>query len=128
VDQGDENTAARRADGVPQSDCPAVNVYLAGIPLEFLVYRHRLRSKRLVGFDQVEIIDCPAGTLEGVPGGADRTGTHDCRVNTGIAVCLDGNQWLQSQRFGFFGAADDDGSGPIVDGGRVTGGNPPVAG
>ena len=48
------------ADG----DGAAIDVDLVGVPAELLADRERLGGERLVGFNQVEVLDRPAGFLQ----------------------------------------------------------------
>ena len=56
--------APRGADRVADGDGAAVDVDLVGVPAELLADRERLRGEGLVGFDQVEVGDRPAGFLQ----------------------------------------------------------------
>src|SRR5579871_2991965 len=59
--QRGEHARARGADRMSQSDRTAVDVELLGIEAELLADRDGLRGERLVGLDQVEVLDRPAG-------------------------------------------------------------------
>ncbi len=43
---------------------PPLTFTLSGVPAQALVDRAGLRGERLVGLDQVEVLDRPAGLLE----------------------------------------------------------------
>src|SRR5882762_3856405 len=62
-EQRHQHAAARGADRMAERDRPAVDVDLRGVPAEVLVDRTGLRGERLVGLDQIEIADAPAGLL-----------------------------------------------------------------
>src|ERR1700676_757863 len=53
VEQRHQHAGAGRADRMADGDRAAIDVDLAGIPAEVLVYRAGLRRKRLVGFDEI---------------------------------------------------------------------------
>src|SRR5215212_6600488 len=49
------------ADGMPDRDRATIDVDLGSIPAEVLVDGAGLRRERLIGLDQIEIADVPAG-------------------------------------------------------------------
>src|SRR5690606_30603691 len=59
-----ENTSARGTDRVADCNGPAIDVDLVCIPAEALVHRNRLGGEGFIGFDKVEIVVRPAGSLE----------------------------------------------------------------
>src|ERR1044072_9426155 len=73
VEKGGEDAGARGADRVADRDRAAVDVDLVGVPAELLADRERLGGERLIGFDEVEIGDRPAGFLERALRGGGRT-------------------------------------------------------
>src|SRR5947208_3566330 len=79
-----EHARARGADGVADGDGAAVDVDLVGIPAEPLVDGAGLRREGLVGLDQVEVLDGPAGLLQRLLGGGDRPRAHDRGVDAGV--------------------------------------------
>src|ERR1700760_3375847 len=64
VEKRHQHARAGGANGMADRDRAAIDVDLAGIPAEVLVDRAGLRRKSLVGLDQVEVADAPAGLLE----------------------------------------------------------------
>src|SRR5216683_8092816 len=64
VEQRDEHAGARGADRMAERDRPAIDVELLGVEAEFLTDRAGLRGKGLIGLDQIEVINRPAGLLE----------------------------------------------------------------
>src|SRR5262249_28116615 len=70
--------------GVADAIGAAVDVDLRGVPAEVLVDRAGLRGESLVGLDQVEIADVPAGLLERRARGRNRPGAHDGGVDAGV--------------------------------------------
>src|SRR5208337_368319 len=77
--------------------------------------------ERLVGFDQVQFANAPAGTLQRLAAGGDRPGAHDRRVDTGGGETGDARQWLQTTRGGFVGAHHHQRGGAVVDATRIAG-------
>src|SRR4029077_17384166 len=64
VEQRHQHAGARGADRMADGDGAAIDVDLAGVPAEGLVDGAGLRRECLVGFDEVEIADIPAGFLQ----------------------------------------------------------------
>src|SRR3984957_5993457 len=64
VEQRHQHAGARGADRMTDGDGAAVDVDLAGIPAKVLVDGAGLRRECLVGFDEVEVADIPAGLLQ----------------------------------------------------------------
>src|SRR5436189_132722 len=73
---------ARSADRMAERYRAAVDVELVRIEAELLADRDGLRSERLVGLDQIEILDRPSGLLERRLRGRHRADTHDRRIDT----------------------------------------------
>ena len=63
VQQTDEHATAGGADGMADGDGAAVHVDLGRIPAKFPVDRNRLGGERLIGLDEIEILDVPAGLV-----------------------------------------------------------------
>src|SRR6266851_9048364 len=61
VQQRDQHAGTGSADGVADRDRAAVDVDLGSIPAEILVDGAGLRREGLIGLDQIEIADVPAG-------------------------------------------------------------------
>src|SRR6478672_11044257 len=74
-EQRGQHARAGRTDWMADRDGAAIDVDLAGVPAEVLVDRAGLRRERLVGLDQIEVLDLPAGLLERRTRGRDRAGT-----------------------------------------------------
>src|ERR1700688_659824 len=64
VQERDQHARARGADRVANGDGAAIDVHLAGVPAEILVDRASLCGECLIGFDEIEIADAPAGLLQ----------------------------------------------------------------
>ena len=73
-------------------NCAAVDVDLARVPVQFLAHGQRLRGERFVGFDQVQLLQRPAGFAQAALSGADRADAHDGRVNARVGVGGDFSQ------------------------------------
>src|SRR5262249_21625873 len=84
VQQRHQHAGAGRADGMADRNRAAIDVDLAGVPAEVLVDRAGLRSEGLVGLDEVEVADIPAGLLQRRAGGRDRTRTHDLGIDASL--------------------------------------------
>ena len=81
-------TSTRAPDapiGWPSAIAPPLTLTLSGVPAEILVDRAGLRGEGLVGLDQVEVVDRPAGLLQRHARGRDRPGAHDRRIDPGGA-------------------------------------------
>src|SRR3954452_16069674 len=61
MQQGDQDTGARRADRMAESDGAAIDVHLRRVPAHVLVDGAGLGGESLVRLDQVEIVHRPAG-------------------------------------------------------------------
>ena len=72
VQQRVEHARAGGADRMADGDGAAVDVDLVGVPAEALVDGAGLGGEGLVGLDQVEILDRPAGFLQRLLGRRDR--------------------------------------------------------
>src|SRR5215217_5806603 len=66
VQERDEHARAGRADRVADRDGAAVHVHDRRVPAHVLVDRKRLRGERLVGLDELEILNLPASLFEGL--------------------------------------------------------------
>ncbi|MCY1213583.1 hypothetical protein D9M72_253720 [compost metagenome] len=85
-----------------------------------------MRGEGFVGFDQVEVIETPAGLVQTTTGSADRADAHDRRIDTGVGVAGDARQYRQAQGLGLLGAHQYHGGGAVVDGGGVASGDAAV--
>ena len=96
MEQGGGDTAACCTDRVTQSDCTAVDVDLIHVEAELTVNRSSLRSKRLVGLDQVEVSNGQTSALQSLTGGLDRADAHDSRIAADRAEGADLSQRLEA--------------------------------
>src|SRR5918996_31339 len=76
VKQRNQHARAGSADRMADGDGAAIDIDLADIPAEILVHGERLRGEGLIGLDQVEIANIPAGLLERLAGGGNRARAH----------------------------------------------------
>ena len=68
---------------MPDGDRAAIDVHDRRIPAHVLVDGERLSGEGLVGLDEIEIVDLPAGLFERLAGSRDRAGSHDGRIDAG---------------------------------------------
>src|SRR5215475_6134458 len=84
VQQRHQHAGAGGADRVTDRDRAAIDVDLGGIPAEVLVDGAGLRREGLVGLDQIEVADVPAGLLQRGAGSRDRARAHDLGIDAGL--------------------------------------------
>src|SRR5262249_32170274 len=92
VEQRHQHPSAGSADRMADRDRAAVDVDLRGVPAEVLVDRAGLRGERLVGLDQIEIADVPAGLLERGARCRDWAAAHDRGIDAGMRPRHDARQ------------------------------------
>src|ERR1700690_1266992 len=61
VQERHQNARTGRPDRMAERDRPAIDVDLGGVPAEILVDRASLGREGLVGLDEIEVLDLPAG-------------------------------------------------------------------
>ena len=123
MQQGDDDTSAGAAHGVTDGDGAAVHVDLGHIKLQLAGNCDGLGGKRLVGLDQVQILDGQAGLGHSLAGGGDGAGAHDLGIHAALAPGNDLKQRLQAILLHSFLGSQDDGGGAVVDAGSVGGGD-----
>ena len=109
--------------GWPIAIAPPLTLTLRGIPAEVLVDRAGLRGEGLVGLDQVEVADVPAGLLQRGAGSRDRSGAHDLRIDAGLAPRHDAAEHLLAFLGGLLGGHQHHGGGAVIDARRAAGGD-----
>src|SRR3546814_4495919 len=72
-----------------------IRIDFVGVETKFLSHRASLRRKRLVAFDDVNVIQIKSRTLEGNRNSLDRPYTHDARFNPGMAPSYDAAHGLE---------------------------------
>ena len=110
-----EHARARGADGVADGDGAAVDIDLVGIPAQPLVDGAGLRREGLVGLDQVEVLDGPAGLLQRLLGSGDRPRAHDRGVDAGVCPGDDAGERRDAPLPGLLQRHEDDGRRAVVD-------------
>src|SRR5262249_2493544 len=124
VQQGHEHARARCANRMADRYRAAVNIDLGRVPAEVLVDRTGLRREGFVRFDQIEIVDLPAGFLERRPRGGDRPGAHDRGIDAGVRPRDDAGEHFPGLLRGLARLHEHHDGGPGIDAGRLVGGNP----
>src|SRR5215213_2028086 len=79
-----EHARAGCADRMPERNGAAVDVDLGGIPAEVLVDRAGLGGEGLIGLDQIEVANIPAGLLQRGARCRNWPGAHDLRIDAGM--------------------------------------------
>src|SRR6185369_1693028 len=80
VDEHRHQPGAAGAKRVSEGNRPAIDVDRLGIEPELVDTNDRLRRKRLVELDEIEVRCVEAGPGERLADGWDRADPHDCRV------------------------------------------------
>ena len=106
-----------------EGDGAAVDVDLVGVPAEVLVHREGLGREGLVGLDQVEVVDRPAGLLQSRTAGRDRAGAHDRRIDAAGRPGDDPGQRRDPAAGRGLRRHQDHGGGAVVDPAGVAGGH-----
>ena len=109
-----------------EGDGAAIDVDLGGVPAQLLADRQGLGGEGLVGLDQVEVGQLPAGLVQAAAGGGDRADAHDRRVDAGVGIGGDPRQYRQAEGLGLVGAHQQHGGGAVVEAGGVAGGDAAV--
>ena len=93
--------------GWPIAIAPPLTLTLAVSQPRSLLTAQRLGGEGLVGLDQVEVADLPAGALQRLARGRDRPGAHDRRIDAGGGERGDARQRLQAALLGLGRAHHD---------------------
>jgi len=123
VDQRVEDAGARSTDRVANGDRPAVDVDDVGVPAHVLVDRAGLRREGLVGLDEIEVADRPAGLLQRPARGRDRPRAHDRRIDAGGRPRGDAGNRRDAAPGGFRLGHQQRAGCAVVDAGSVAGGD-----
>ena len=97
-----------------QGDGAAVNVDLLAVPFEQLADGQRLDGKGLVGFDQIHLVQRPAGALQRLAAGAHRADAHHRRVDPGDRRADNARQHRQPKLVRFIDAHQQDRRSAVV--------------
>ena len=71
VQQRDQHACARSANRMPDGDGAAIDVDDLRVPAHVAIDRDGLGGEGLVGFDQLDLVDAPAGPLQRLAAGRD---------------------------------------------------------
>ena len=80
-----------------EGDRAAVDVDPALIPLQYPANRDRLSGKGLIGFDQIDVVQPPAGPLQTATGGMHRGNAHQRRIDADAGEGADPRKDRQPQ-------------------------------
>src|SRR2546421_6544222 len=83
MDQRGEDLGTGAAEGVTERDAAAVDVDLRGIELQLADAGDRLRRERFVQLDEIDLIDCQTGSLEGLCCRWNRAESHTAWIDSG---------------------------------------------
>ena len=108
--RGEAGTTATKR--VSEGDGSAVDVDLGGVEPEFGDAGEGLGGERLVQLDEVEVVDRPAGPVEGLAGGRDRTEAHACGIDAGGGGVPDDGHGFEAELAGGLFLDDEPGGGP----------------
>jgi len=114
VNERDQDPASRGADGMSERNRAAIHVNDVRIPLEFIAYGEELRGEGFVGFDEIELGDCPAGLLETKPSGGNGPAPHECGIHAGGGGGGDLRENLETAGAGGLFAHDQHSGGAVV--------------
>src|SRR5690606_35806120 len=114
-----EDARTGGTDRVAESDGAAVDVDLLRIPPEALVDGTGLGGERLVGLDEVEVRDRPAGLLQRLLGSRNGPGAHDGRVDARVRPRHDTGQRRDAPTFGLSQRHQHNGCSAVIDSGRI---------
>src|SRR3546814_16697200 len=96
-----------------------IRIDFVGVETKFLSHRASLRRKRLVAFDDVNVIQIKSRTLEGNRNSLDRPYTHDARFDPGMAPSYDAAHGLEPFLVNGFLRSENDSRRPVLDARRV---------
>src|SRR5690606_2490846 len=121
VDQRRQNASTGCADRMTDGNGATVHVDLIRIPANTLVHRARLCSESLVGFDDVEVLGCPARLLQRLRGSRYRAGSHDGGINASMGPGNNTGKRLDTALLGFGSAHEHHSGSTVIDARRVAG-------
>ena len=102
-----------------ERDRAAVDVHLVHVEAEILGDGAGLGGEGLVRFDQVDIVDAPAGLFQRLAARRDRAGAHQRRIDAGRRPRHDARQRLYAAFLGLLARHQDERRGAIIDAGSV---------
>src|SRR6516225_1585118 len=123
VEQCHQHARSRRADRMADRDCPAVDIHLVSIPAEVLIDGAGLRRERLIGLDQIEVTNVPAGLLERRARRRNGSRAHDFGIDAGLSPRHDTRERRLAELGRFAGFHQHYRSGAIIDARGIAGGD-----
>ena len=123
VEQGDEDAGAAGADGMADGDGAAVDVDAVEGEAEFFGDAEGLDAEGFVEFEEVDVVDGPAGAGEDFLNAGDGSEHDPAGSDAAGGLRADGGERREVEFAGAFGGHEDDGGGCVVDAGRVAGGD-----
>jgi hypothetical protein len=100
---------------VAERDCAAVHVQFFRRDRQVAQHGERLRRKRFVEFDEIEVVEAHARTLEQLPDGRNRSDPHDPRVDARARPSDDPCERLDASSRGAFGVHENEGRAAVGD-------------
>src|SRR6267143_6873586 len=92
-----------------ERDAAAVDVDLRGVELQLADASNRLRGKRFIELDEIDLIDCEAGAFEGFLGRRNRPEAHTAWIHPSDGCRNNASEWLVC------GSRDQERSGAVID-------------
>src|SRR5262249_51739012 len=114
---------ARTSERMPQGHGSAVYIELLFVDLEVAVTRDDLRGKRLIAFEQADILDTQTGAAERLAGCGNRTPAHVFGAHADNRGGANFGEWSESEIARTFRTHQEHGSGAIADLGGIAGGH-----
>src|SRR4051812_941602 len=113
------DAGATRPDRVPESDRTAVDIDLRPVEPEGATISEGLGGKGLIDLDEVERLDRHLDPVEKPADALDRRQEEPLRLDLGLGIPDDPNEWREAESLDGPLARDDGGGGPIRDTGRI---------
>ena len=107
MQQSQHQARPGRAQRMPESNRPTIDVGSFAIETKFLLNREVLRRERFVDFNQVDIRKLQTGFLECLTSCGHRPDAHDLRLDSGIGPANDAAHWFDLLRLDEVLAGDD---------------------
>src|SRR3989442_12676180 len=92
-----------------ERDTAAVDVDLRGVELQLADTRNRLRGKCFIQLDEIDLIDCEAGSFEGCLRRWNRPEAHTGEIHACDRCRKNTSEWLVC------GSRDQESSGAVID-------------
>src|SRR5688500_11993635 len=88
---------------MPERNGAAVDIHFLKIETKRLYYCQRLRCKRFVQLDHIDLVESQSGELQYFRNRKNRTNAHLLRWTTGCGICNEPRQWFRTQTLRAFG-------------------------